>query len=204
MPKIVDHEERRAHIIEAVTKIIARDGFDHVTMRGIAQEAGYAHGALSRYFPNKQSLLTAVFLRVFEESHEHTIEFAKQFRGLEALTHVALELLPYEGVREEQSRVVLIFWARAVQDPELKEMHYQNLLRRRELFRSILIDAQELGEMDPNIDLEVAVNKVTTYIAGWQMLGVFVRESATAAQLEASVHDLVESLKDTNYVMRPT
>ena len=95
MPKIVDHDERRAHIARAVTNLILRDGIDGATMREIAAEAGYAHGAIARYFPSKQSLITAAFMQVFEESENRVIAGVQSIRGLRALELMCRQLWPF-------------------------------------------------------------------------------------------------------------
>lgn len=195
MPKIVDHDERRAHIVEAVTQIIIRDGFDRVTMREIAAEAGYAHGAIARYFPDKKSLLTAAFLEVFQGSHERTLERVEGVRGLDALRQMLLELLPFEADGPERSRVVLSFWDRAAQDPELWEIHHENITRRRELIRRFLTEAREDGELTPQVDIEDAVNRVSAHNAGWQMLAVLVPEATHDASLLASIDSILGALR---------
>ncbi|SJM52910.1 TetR/AcrR family transcriptional regulator [Gulosibacter sp. 10] len=194
MPKIVDHEERRAHIVAAVTQIIVRDGFDRVTMREIAAEAGYAHGAISRYFPDKQSLLTAAFLRVFNDSHERTLERVEGLRGLDALRLMTEELLPFEEDGANRSRVVLSFWDRAAQDERLWQIHHDNIVSRRALIRRFLTEAAEDGELDSGIDIENAVNRVSAHNAGWQMLAVLVPEAATEESMANSISAVMASL----------
>ncbi|WP_449280933.1 TetR/AcrR family transcriptional regulator [Leucobacter sp.] len=195
MPKIVDHDERRAHIAEAVTNIVIRDGFDHVTMREIAAEAGYAHGAITRYFPDKQSILTAAFLRVFTASDERILARVEGVRGLEALRRMCAELLPFEQKGASESRVVLTFWDRASQDPALEKIHYRYIVQRRALIRRFLEEAAADGELAPHVDIEVAVNRVSVHNAGWQMLAVLVPESADDASLRASVDALIDGLR---------
>lgn len=195
MPKIVDHDERRAHIVEAVTQIIARDGFDRVTMRQIAAEAGYAHGAIARYFPDKQSLLTAAFLQVFNASHELTIERCVGVRGLEALRRMSEVLLPFETSGPQKSRVVLSFWDRAAQDPELAEIHHRNILIRREMIRGYLVEAREDGDLDGSRDIETEVNRISAHNAGWQMMAVLVPEDASEANLHASINTMIDDLR---------
>ena len=196
MPKIVDHDERRAHIVEAVTQIIIRDGFDRVTMREIADEAGYAHGAIARYFPDKKSLLTAAFLEVFQKSHEHTLHRTQGVRGLEALRQMFLELMPLESDGPQRSRVVLSFWDRAAQDSELWEIHHENITRRRSLIRRFLTEAREDSELAPHIDIENAVNRVSAHNAGWQMMAVLVPEAATDTSIIASIDSIIAELQD--------
>lgn len=195
MPKIVDHDERRTHIVEAVTQIIINHGFERVTMREIAAEAGYAHGAITRYFPNKQSLLTAAFLHVFNGSHERTIARCAGVRGLEALRRMSEELLPFEEAGPQKSRVVLSFWDRAAQDPELWEIHHDNILKRRDLIRRFLAEAREDGELAPDHDIENEVNRVSAHNAGWQMMAVLTPEAATDPAMHASIDAMIAELR---------
>lgn len=192
MPKIVDHEERRAHIVEAVTEIIMRDGFDRVTMREIAAEAGYAHGAITRYFPNKQSLLTAAFLHVFRESHIDAQLAGK--RGLDGLRTLIGELLPADEERRRRARVVLTFWDRASQNAELWEIHDENIQRRRGLIRRLLTEAREDGELAAGVDIENEVNRISAQNAGWQMLAVLVPDAATMESVHSSIDATIDGL----------
>ncbi|MET8762334.1 TetR/AcrR family transcriptional regulator, partial [Lentzea sp. NPDC004782] len=57
MPKVVDHEERRRELAEAVWRIVRRDGIDHASVRAVAAESGWSSGSLRRYFPTQDSLL---------------------------------------------------------------------------------------------------------------------------------------------------
>ena len=47
MPKEVDHNERREELLEAVWRVIARDGMEGTTIRGIAKESGWSTGVLA-------------------------------------------------------------------------------------------------------------------------------------------------------------
>mgnify|MGYP001086776392 CR=1 FL=1 len=195
MPKIVDHDERRAHIAEAVTKIIIRDGFDRVTMREIAAEAGYAHGAISRYFPDKESLLTAAFLHVFIDSNERIERRVAGVRGLEALARMSRELLPFSDDDPANCNVVLSFWDRAAQNPRLWKIHHEYIVGRREQIRRFLIEAREDGELAEQVDIETAVNLFSAFNAGWQMMGALVPEARTYESMQASIDAMVEELR---------
>ncbi|MFV0407760.1 MAG: TetR/AcrR family transcriptional regulator [Propioniciclava sp.] len=195
MPKIVDHNERRDHIAEAVTNIVIRDGFDHVTMREIAAEAGYAHGAIARYFPDKQSILSATFVRVYTTSNERILAQVDGVRGLEALNRMCSVLLPFEQKGANESRVVLTFWDRASQDPALQSIHQQHITQRRNLIRRFLTEAAEDGELASHVNIDVAVNRVSVHNAGWQMLAVLMPESADDASLRASIDSMIDEFR---------
>ena len=46
MPRKVDHDERRRHIVGALLRIAGTQGLDAVSMREVAQEAGVSLGAV--------------------------------------------------------------------------------------------------------------------------------------------------------------
>lgn len=57
MPKVVDHEGRRAELAAALWRVALRDGFDAVTVRSVAEESGWSAGALRHYFPDKTRMV---------------------------------------------------------------------------------------------------------------------------------------------------
>lgn len=59
-------EDRRAQVVAAARKLMARHGVDGVSMRAIAKAAGVSPAALYLYFPEKIVLMAAVVDAVFE------------------------------------------------------------------------------------------------------------------------------------------
>ncbi|MGY4719413.1 TetR/AcrR family transcriptional regulator [Naumannella cuiyingiana] len=57
MPKVVDHEQRRAEIADAVRRILLRDGLAGATVRAVVAETGMSSGAIRHYFPNQEELV---------------------------------------------------------------------------------------------------------------------------------------------------
>ncbi|AWB91280.1 TetR/AcrR family transcriptional regulator [Aeromicrobium chenweiae] len=56
-------DAREAAILDAAEELLAREGFDHMTVEGIAKGAGITRGALYFYFGSKQDVLTALVAR---------------------------------------------------------------------------------------------------------------------------------------------
>jgi len=52
--------QRAAEILLAARTVFVRQGFERATMQEIASEAGISAGAIYRYFPSKESLITSV------------------------------------------------------------------------------------------------------------------------------------------------
>jgi len=57
VPKIVDHEQRRRELAEALWRVIAASGPTAVSIRSVAAEAGWSPGALRHYFQTREELL---------------------------------------------------------------------------------------------------------------------------------------------------
>ena len=58
--KSVLQELTREMIMEAARNLFVRNGYQHVSMRQIAKELGYSHGALYYHFENKAALFYAL------------------------------------------------------------------------------------------------------------------------------------------------
>ncbi|MFV0374723.1 TetR/AcrR family transcriptional regulator [Microbacterium sp.] len=191
MPKIVDHDARRVHIVEAVMSVVAREGFEHATMRKVAAEAGFAHGAIAYYFPDKRSMLTAAFQTVFEESNDRVAERTRGRRGLDAVAHLCAALLPRHSDGPTGERIVLAFWALAAEDTELQELHRRYQIGRRDQIQRHIQEAVDDGEVDAALDILAAVNQIAAFNAGWQMIGTLLPERAGTAEIRRSIAEMV-------------
>jgi AcrR family transcriptional regulator len=65
-----DGERTEALIREAAARLIARHGFEAVSMRQLAAEVGVQAAALYRYFPTKEDLLYSLMIQHMERLHE--------------------------------------------------------------------------------------------------------------------------------------
>ena len=108
MPKIVDHEERRAELRDAVWRLASRDGLEAVTVRGVADEAGCSTGALVHYFADKEALLQFAFRTVADRIMRRLAAAEEATTDpLELARTMLLEGLPLD--RERQAEVRLWF-----------------------------------------------------------------------------------------------
>ncbi|MFF3006508.1 TetR/AcrR family transcriptional regulator [Kitasatospora sp. NPDC057940] len=98
MPKLVDHEERRAHIIDALLRTAADTGLHAVTMRSVAIEAGVSVRLVQYYFDTKEQLLLAALTRLAARMGER-IQERVQERIQERIQERAQEQTP-ERVRD--------------------------------------------------------------------------------------------------------
>jgi AcrR family transcriptional regulator len=66
-------EQRRAQLIEAAIRVIARDGLDAATTRTIVAEAGMPLGALHYVFASRDDLIDAVVEQVIDEARRAAV-----------------------------------------------------------------------------------------------------------------------------------
>ena len=58
-------DQRRQSIVDAASHLFSSLGYENVTLRAIAEELGYSHAALYRYFPDKSHLLAEICRETF-------------------------------------------------------------------------------------------------------------------------------------------
>lgn len=112
-------------ILNAVSAIVARDGFEGATIRRVAAEAGCSAGAVQKRFASRSHLLRAAFERVVSSSllrisnasgdrHSGT-EFAQQ-------SAAARETLPLDTARRDEALVWTSYLLRAATDDALSDL----------------------------------------------------------------------------------
>lgn len=124
MPKVVDHERRRAEFAAVGRGVIAAEGLGAATLRRIAAAAGCTTGALTHYFPDRATLLIEALRSAHEAAGERMLQATRSARShQERLRAVLLEALPLDGTRLDEWKVWLAFWAETPQDPALAAEH---------------------------------------------------------------------------------
>lgn len=172
MPKIVDHDQRRQELVETTWRIIARRGLSGATMRQIAQEAGYANGALKPYFATKDELLEATYQHVFDRSEERITEQLRGRRGLDAVRALSLEVLPVHPELQDEARLVLAFWNEAAHQPDEATLAAAAIDRWRTRVLSALAQADEDGELREGLDHDSATGVLLGLLFGSQITAV--------------------------------
>ncbi len=75
---------KRNAILKSVLKLVNRQGFYHLNMKSIAQEAGVAAGTIYLYFKGKEDLINALYAMTAEEFNQAILETYEEGRALQA------------------------------------------------------------------------------------------------------------------------
>lgn len=70
MPKQVDHHARRLQLLDALLRITRRDGWDAISLRHVAAEAGVSMGMVQHYFTTKDEMLRFAVEMMAEDTRE--------------------------------------------------------------------------------------------------------------------------------------
>jgi AcrR family transcriptional regulator len=194
MPKIVDHDGRREEIIKAVWSLISSRGFQSVTMRELAAEAGYANGALTRYFPDKDAVLRAAFRRAYDATNERATASIGDRGGLAALRLLCLEIVPLDEERLREARVVIGFWDHAAGDVDLVAFFDSTMVEWRDQVRMYLRQARATGEIPDGRPDEVVIDTLVALLMGLQITALFLPKDTTPARQHAMLEDFMQSL----------
>ena len=69
-------------VAEACLRILEKEGEDALTVSRIAEVSGATVGSIYQYFPNKESMISAVYERILNQESEQLFEMRKQLEGL--------------------------------------------------------------------------------------------------------------------------
>ncbi|MET0614774.1 MAG: TetR/AcrR family transcriptional regulator [Thermoleophilaceae bacterium] len=186
MPKVVDHQERRAELREAVWRLASRDGLEAVTVRAVADEAGCSTGALVHYFADKEDLLLFAF-RTIADRVMRRVAAAEESTSdpLELARSMLVEGLPLDRERQAEVRVWFAFLGLALTRPALARDQRLTYRAWRRRVAERLAAAQEQGLLRPDVDPETEAAALVGLVDGLAVQATFEpRALGAARQLE--------------------
>jgi AcrR family transcriptional regulator len=176
MPKLVDHAQRRAEIVDATFRLVAREGLARATMRALASELGVANGAIGHYFKSQDELLWATYEEVFARTNARASQQVRGKRGLDALFAMLREFLPMEPVTIDEARIVVCFWGRVTADPRLLVRLPEEHQAWTWQVQGRLAEAVADEDLQPGLDLAAIAELIVTTVHAMQVRAVTLAE----------------------------
>ena len=165
MPKVSDEHKQqvRRHLLDAASRVVARDGVEATTTRAILDEAAMSAGALYSYFPSKEQLLRVLT----EEKIGETLALVaaqgdadEDERGL--LMRYAVNLLSRPSTHPD----LVAFRSRMSTDPEVTDAVRDINAAMVDRFAPLVRAAQRSGGFDPRHDPEALVELFDVVVEG--------------------------------------
>lgn len=166
MPKIVDKVARRSQIADALLDIVAESGVASVTIRNVSERSGWSTGVVSHYFGNRQKLLMGGLRRAAELLGERHTGILHNLNGRQALEAMLEQALPIDSYRYALNKIFFYFFNEANHDQELHAEIEGYLTAWRRVAMRLVTEAQELGEIDSNLDPQQVARDLTCFVDG--------------------------------------
>lgn len=178
MPKIVDHEQRRGAIADALFDVLREGGLSKITLASVADRAGLAIGSVRHFLGTREEMIGFAFETVSDRFRDRILASAQALRAglddgrldaqarLEATADLLCEFLPLDAARRDEAVVWLEFETAARTDPQLAEISGRATAQTTRLIETILESAQERGALSAQLDLIVESARLCALIDG--------------------------------------
>jgi AcrR family transcriptional regulator len=196
MPKVVDHEERRAELAAAVWRLASSDGLEAVTVRRVAEEAGWSTGAVVHYFADKEELLLLAFSTVADRVRTRLAEAAEQTtEPLDLVRAWLVEGLPIGRERQAEVRVWFAFLGLALTRPDFARAQRLTYRAWRGRVADLLRDAQEHGDVRADVNPSAAAAALVAVVDGLAIQATFEPRTLSARRQTELVDLQLDALR---------
>jgi AcrR family transcriptional regulator len=179
MPKEVDHDERREELLEAVWRVIARDGMEGTTIRGIAKETGWSTGVLSHYFADKDDIIGSALRLAYERIATRWDEKLEGLTGVRALYELVLDNLPLDDERELETKLLMNYWSLMIRGHDLTARPRRRGPLLIDWLTKLVREGQDAGEIRTDEAPEDIAERLLGLIDGFSLHALLNHERLT-------------------------
>lgn len=149
----VKHEEKREEILAAAERCFARSGFHGATIAQICDEAAISPGHLYHYFASKEAIIGAITRAGLEYTKARFAEVGEDQDPIQTLVY---EFERLKALNKTKSGVLLDVLAEAARNPAIGKILQDTSEDMRQLVAEFLRRGQADGQIDPDLDADVA------------------------------------------------
>ncbi|MEF3113404.1 TetR/AcrR family transcriptional regulator [Streptomyces chrestomyceticus] len=175
MPRHVDPEARRRLVVDALFRVVVREGLQRTSLRAVADEARLNIGSLRHYFDSQQDLMRFAMQSMLDRVERRLLEHIERIGDLgrhprpEQLRLAAgflAELLPLDERRRAEVTVFLDFNTAARTDPAFEDLSRRTAEGTSSLVRRVLTRLAAAGTLRPGLDIGVETERLTALLDG--------------------------------------
>lgn len=150
--------ERRDFILARAKNVFARNSYHEASTSQLAQESGVTEPMLYKHFGSKKNLFLEVLKQFgtrFTQTWQNRLCQSSERDALQALAEVGLE---YRSAVKADPDILKVYFQAIAEsgDPEIAEVARRNVRNVHDFIRGLVEKAQQQGQIDPQLDLEVA------------------------------------------------
>ena len=196
MPKIVDHDERRRVIVEALWRVVARDGAHEVSVRHVAAEAGMPKSSIGHYVGTMPQLMGLAVDQLVQENTDYLMSLDLLSLDADKATEVLYTLVPVSERRRHMSGVWLLLASQAGADEEFAEVLHRLNASIADGLGDLLRGMQQQGLVDSGRQIDREVRRLHALIDGLALQCMTDPSLRSEADVRAILRDEVARLAE--------
>lgn len=192
MPKIVDHDERRRVIVEALWRVVNRDGAHEVSVRHVAAEAGMPKSSIGHYVGTMPQLLGLAVDQLIESVTDDIMSIDVLALDRETATDIFMKLVPIAERRRHISGVWLLVLSQAGADPEVAAVLNRLNSAVAEGIQEVIEGMAKQGLVDASRDAAREARRLHALIDGLSLQAMTDPDLRSADEVRAILRDEIE------------
>ena len=176
----------RTRIIESARLLVVENGFEQLSLRGIARRVGYSPAALYDYFDSKDDIIEAVCVEIDQNIHSFIEKRMLENSFDPPLLRVSLGYIEFATTHPDDFR--LLFFHNLYQECSA-----------RDLLQEQVIQSIDMGEIVPQFDFEEEeiTHSIWSMAHGMAMLALCRAQYASASHLHReALSRLIDGLRN--------
>ncbi len=164
-------EARRREVTEIAAGLIVRGGRSALTVRNVAEAAGYSSTVVSHYFADMLDLLYETYSFAVERSGRRIRRVLE--RDPTDLAGLVEAVLPLDRERTDDWRIWFAFWSEALSSERFAAEQRQRARTQLERLERCLDQLDRRGAILPGIDVGDAAHRLAALIPGIAAEAIF-------------------------------
>lgn len=194
MPKVVDHDERRQQYVDALWRVVSREGAGAISVRSVANEAGVSAAAVLHYLPSRAEVLGAALRRLVAESWSRFRLIEGERVSLAGAVDVVMIAIPDTATRRRQSEVWLQLVAEQQTNPVASDILDELMRELRAGVTAAIELFQRSGIVHPDCDVALEAERLHALIDGLSLHTQTNPRSPSPKRMRAIVARHIETL----------
>lgn len=169
----MDITKRQMEIVQAAIQVIARQGYEKLTTKNLANSLGVSDASLYRHFDSKKELIKMI-LRYFEELSYDVIQGIKA-QNLDPLDRIRRFVNSRYEMFEKQPDLAMVMFSEELfkNDPSF-EQHYMSIMHiHRDEVLGFITEGQQQGticsKVDPMHIFRMVVGSMRLLVTQWNL-----------------------------------
>ena len=165
---------RETQITRAAYEIIAKNGYEHITVQDIADHAGFSKGIVYYYFKSKDDVMVSLFGSIIAVIDKKFAEVRRESpdprEQLKNVIRISLDIV-HENI--EFYRVIMVFWTQIHHREFMKEINARLFSHWRREIKKILEMGIATGVFKPDLVPHTTASSIIAMVLGVSLQYLF-------------------------------